>query len=278
MEQEDAKAPARHEMRNRIMRLFDTHAHYDSGAFNGDRLELLASMPGQEVELILNPGCDLETSRTAVELAKRFPFVYAAVGVHPSDCGAWEDDWADQLRELAQCPKVKAIGEIGLDYYWKENPPREWQQTVFRRQMELAQSLNLPVIIHDREAHQDCLSIVREYPGVRGVYHCYSGSLEDAKILVKLGWILSFTGVITYKNARKALEVIEWLPMDRIMIETDSPYLTPEPFRGKRNDSAKVRYVAETIARVKGMEPEEAALLTLENGKRFFNIEEEREQ
>ena len=254
------------------MRVFDTHAHYDSGAFNADRLEVLASMPGEGVELILNPGCELDSSRTAVELSERFPFVYAGVGVHPSDCGEWQDSWLEELKVLAAHEKVKAIGEIGLDYYWKENPPREFQQQVFRKQMELAQELDLPVIIHDREAHQDCLSIVREYPGVRGVYHCYSGSLEDAKVLVKLGWMLSFTGVVTYKNARKSLEVIQWLPMDRIMIETDSPYLTPEPFRGKRNDSGKVHLVAEKIAQVKDMEAEEVARITLENGKRFFNI------
>ena len=255
------------------MRLFDTHAHYDSGAFNSDRLETLAAMPEQGVELILNPGCDLESSRTAIALAEEFPFVYAAVGVHPSDCGAWEDSWLEQLRALAAHPKVRAIGEIGLDYYWKDNPPRELQQKVFARQLELAAELDLPVIVHDREAHQDCLEVVRAHPEVRGVYHCYSGSLEDAKVLVKLGWMLSFTGVITYKNARKALEVIEWLPMDRIMVETDSPYLTPEPFRGKRNDSGKVHLVAEAIARVKGMDPEEAARSTLENGTRFFRIE-----
>ena len=254
------------------MRVFDTHAHYDSGAFNADRLEVLASMPGEGVALILNPGCELDSSRTAVELSERFSFVYAAVGVHPSDCGEWQDSWLEELKALAAHEKVKAIGEIGLDYYWKENPPREFQQQVFRKQMELAQELDLPVIIHDREAHQDCLSIVREYPGVRGVYHCYSGSLEDAKVLVKLGWMLSFTGVVTYKNARKSLEVIQWLPMDRIMIETDSPYLTPEPFRGKRNDSGKVHLVAEKIAQVKNIEAEEVARITLENGKRFFNI------
>ena len=256
------------------MRLFDTHAHYDSGAFNSDRMEVLASMPDQGVELILNPGCDLESSRTAIALAEQFPFVYAAVGVHPSDCGDGEDGWLDELRALAGRPKVKAIGEIGLDYYWEDNPPRALQQNVFRRQLELAQSLCLPVIVHDREAHQDCLSIVREYPQVTGVYHCYSGSLEDAKVLVKLGWMISFTGVITYKNARKALEVIEWLPLDRIMIETDSPYLTPEPFRGKRNDSGKVHLMAEKIAQVKGLDAEEVARITLENGKRFFNIKE----
>ena len=252
--------------------LFDTHAHYDSGAFNADRMEVLASMPEKGVELILNPGCDLETSQTAVSLANTFPFVYAAVGVHPSDCETYTDEVEEELRKLAADSKVQAIGEIGLDYYWKDNAPAEVQKAVFRRQMNLARELKLPVIIHDREAHRDCLEIVKEYPDLTGVYHCYSGSLEDAKILVKLGWMISFTGVVTYKNARKALEVIEWLPMDRIMIETDSPYLTPEPFRGKRNDSGHVRYVAETIARVKGMEVEEVVRITTENGKRFFNI------
>ena len=180
--------------------------------------------------------------------------------------------FASSFRDRPVPSDLAAIGEIGLDYYWKDNPPRALQQNVFHRQLELAQSLRLPVIVHDREAHQDCLSIVREHPQVTGVYHCYSGSLEDAKVLVKLGWMLSFTGVITYKNARKALEVIDWLPMDRIMIETDSPYLTPEPFRGKRNDSGYVHLVAETIAQVKGVPPEEVAAVTLENGRRFFGI------
>ena len=252
--------------------LFDTHAHYDSGAFNTDRMEVLASMPEQGVELILNPGCDLETSRTAVSLANAFDFVYAAVGVHPSDCETYTDQVEEELRALAADPKVKAIGEIGLDYYWKDNAPAEVQKAVFRRQMELARQLKLPVIIHDREAHRDCLEIVKEFPDVTGVYHCYSGGIEDAKTLVKMGWMLSFTGVVTYKNARKSLEVLEMLPMDRIMIETDSPYLTPEPFRGKRNDSSKVRYVAETIARVKGLDVDEVIRLTTENGKRFFHI------
>ncbi|USF25913.1 D-aminoacyl-tRNA deacylase [Firmicutes bacterium ASF500] len=254
------------------MRLFDTHAHYDSGAFNADRMEVLASMPEAGVELILNPGCDLPNSQTAVELAEKFPFVYAAVGVHPSDCEGFSQNTLDGLRTLAAHPKVRAVGEIGLDYYWKDNPPREFQREVFHAQLELAEELQLPVIVHDREAHQDCLEVVRAHPKVTGVYHCYSGSLEDAKTLVKLGWMLSFTGVVTYKNARRSLEVIDWLPMDRIMIETDSPYLTPEPFRGKRNDSRKIYRVAETIAQVKGLEAEEVARITLENGKRFFEI------
>ena len=255
------------------MPLFDTHAHYDSGGFNADRHEVLSALPGAGVGLVVNPGCDVESSRTAVALAEQYPHVYAAVGIHPGDCaGVGEADFA-ALAELCGQDKVVAVGEIGLDYYWKDNAPREFQQKVFHAQMELAEELNLPVIVHDREAHQDCLEVVKAHPNVKGVYHCYSGSLEDAKILVKLGWMLSFTGVVTYKNARKSLEVIEWLPMDRIMIETDAPYLTPEPFRGKRNDSGHVHLVAETIARVKGMDPEEVARITMENGKRFFRIE-----
>ena len=259
------------------MRLFDTHAHYDADAFDADRLELLASMPGRGVELILNPGCDVPSSRAAVELAERFPFVYAAVGVHPEECGGWTGGELEALRELARHPKVRAIGEIGLDYYWEENPPRELQKEVLHAQLELAEELDLPVIIHDREAHGDCLEIVRAHPKVTGVYHCYSGSLEDAKVLVKLGWMLSFTGSITFKNARKAPEVIAWLPMDRIMVETDSPYLTPVPYRGKRNDSGYVRLVAEKIAEIKGLDPEEVARITLENGRRFFRIAQRKE-
>ena len=169
--------------------------------------------------------------------------------------------------------KVRAIGEIGLDYYWKDNPPRQLQKHVFHAQMDLAEKLNLPIIVHDREAHGDCLEAVQAHPNITGVYHCYSGSLEDAKTLVKMGWMLSFTGVVTYKNARKALEVLEWLPLDRIMIETDSPYLSPEPFRGRRNDSRHVYRVAETIALVKNLTVAEVVEATTANGCRFFGIQ-----
>lgn len=255
------------------MRLFDTHAHYDADAFDADRMEVLSSMPGQGVELILNPGCDLKSSQTAVELAERFPFVYAAVGVHPEECADWNAGHdIPVLETLAQNPKVRAIGEIGLDYHWAENPPRELQQQAFHAQLELAEKLDLPVIVHDRDAHHDCLDIVRAHPNVTGVYHCYSGGVEDAKTLMKLGWMISFTGSITFKNARRALEVIDLLPLDRMMIETDSPYMSPEPFRGRRNDSGRVHLVAEAIARRKGLDPEEVARITLENGKRFFRI------
>ena len=252
--------------------LFDTHAHYDDDAFDADRDALLCSMPEKGVGRIVNPGCDLPSSRTAVELAARFAHVYAAVGLHPENCADFEPGQIDELRRLAQQPKVVAIGEIGLDYYWPENPPRELQQEVLRRQMALAQELSLPVIIHDREAHADTLAIVKEFPAVHGVFHCYSGSLEDARTLVKLGWMLSFNGAITFKNARKAPEVIAALPMEQIMIETDSPYLTPVPHRGERNDSSFVGLVADRIAEIRGMSREEVERVTFENALRFFRI------
>ena len=254
--------------------LFDTHAHYDSRKFDADRDAVLSALPGQGVALVVDPGCDLDSSRRAVELAERYPFVYAAVGVHPEDCGDWRDGHLDELRELAAHPKVVAIGEIGLDYYWKENPPRELQKRVFRAQLALARELDLPVIVHDREAHGDCMDIVREFPDVRGVFHCFSGSAEMAKELARLGWMISFTGVLTYQNARKAVEAAQAVPLDRIMIETDSPYMAPVPHRGKRNHSGYVAHICERLAEVKGTTPEECSRATLANGRRFFRIPE----
>ena len=213
--------------------LFDTHAHYYAEAFDPDRDAVLSALPAAGVGLVLCPGCDLDTSRQSIQLAEAYPHVYAAAGVHPEDALGLPVDWLDQVAEMTRHPKVKAIGEIGLDYYWKE-VPRDLQKEVFRAQLQLAKVLDLPVIVHDREAHADCLAIVREFPGVRGVFHCYSGSAEDAKTLVKLGWHLSFTGTITFKNARKAPEVIAAVPLERIMVETDAPYMAPTPFRGKR--------------------------------------------
>ena len=254
------------------MNLFDTHAHYDDAAFDADREALLASLPERGVTLVVNPGCDVPSSRRAVELSERFPHVYAAVGVHPENCGGYDPADLAAIRDLAAAPKVRAIGEIGLDYYWEENPPRELQQRVFRDQMALAEELDLPVIVHDREAHGDSLAIVRAFPRVRGVFHCYSGSVEMARELVKLGWMISFTGVLTYKNARKAVETAREIPLERLMIETDSPYMAPVPCRGKRNDSTLVRYVCEKLSEIKGISQEECARITLENGKRFFRI------
>lgn len=252
--------------------LFDTHAHYDDEQFDADRDALLASMPESGVGLIVDPGCDLPSSRRAIALAERFPHVYAAVGYHPENCAPYTDADLDVLRELAKHPKVVAIGEIGLDYYWEENPPREFQQTVFRRQLALAQELDLPVIVHDREAHADSLAIVREFPAVRGVFHCFSGSVEMARELWKLGWYVGFDGPVTYKNARKTVEVALEAPPDRILLETDSPYMAPVPVRGTRNDSRNVRYIAEKLAQLRGMETDALIALTAENGKRLFNI------
>ena len=252
--------------------LFDTHAHYDDEAFDADRDALLTALPQRGVGLVLNPGCDVESSRKAVAYAAAYPHVYAAVGIHPENCGGYTAGDLAALRQLAQQPKVVAIGEIGLDYYWAENPPRDLQQQVLRDQLALAGELALPVIIHDREAHADTLSIVREFPGVTGVFHCFSGSPEMAQELLKLGWYLGFDGPVTYKNARRAPEVAAVTPLDRMLIETDSPYMTPVPYRGKRNDSGYVHLVAEKLAEWKGVTPEEIARITTENGKRLFRI------
>ncbi|WP_300689767.1 TatD family hydrolase [uncultured Oscillibacter sp.] len=252
------------------MPIFDTHAHYDSNGFAADRDEILSALPAAGVGLVVDPGCELESSRAALALAERYPFVYAAVGIHPSDCaGTGEAEFA-ALRKLCGHEKVVAVGEIGLDYYWKDNPSKEFQQTVFRRQIELAIELDLPVIVHDREAHGDSLAIVLDYPEARGVFHCFSGSPEMAEELLKRGWFLGFDGPITYKNAQKAPEVAAVTPLDRIVVETDSPYLTPVPFRGKRNDSRYLPYVMEKLAEWKGISPEEMARITWENGLRLF--------
>ena len=255
---------------------FDTHAHYYDRAFDADRDDVLAALPAAVVDLALCPGCDLESSRRSVALAEQYPHLYAAVGFHPENLeGARLSDLAE-IEAMAAHPRVKAIGEIGLDYYWEKDPDRRRiQRDFFSAQLSLAEQLDLPAIVHDREAHRDSLDMVRAHPNARGVFHCYSGGVEDAKTLVIMGWMVSFTGVITFKNARRALEVIQWLPMDRIMIETDAPYMAPEPYRGRRNDSRYVFRMAEAIARVKGLEPEEMARITLDNGKRFFNIIEE---
>ena len=251
--------------------LFDTHAHYDAPEFDQDRDALLARLPEQDVSLVVNPGCDPASSRAALELAGRYPFLYAAVGWHPENCAPY-DGSLDGIRELAQAPRTVAIGEIGLDYYWEENPPRELQRRVFRDQMALARELGLPVIVHDREAHADALAVVRAFPGVRGVFHCFSGSAEMARELAELGWMISFTGVLTYKNARRAVEAAQAVPLERLMVETDSPYMAPVPRRGERCDSRLVRYTCEKLAEVKGISFEECARITTENGKRFFRI------
>ncbi len=252
--------------------IFDTHAHYDDEAFDQDRHDLLASFPEKGVGLVVNPGITLETSQMAIDMAAKYPHVWAAVGIHPENCHDYDDTFLPRLRELARQPKVVAIGEIGLDYYWAENPPKELQMRVLRDQLALARELDLPVIIHDRDAHGDILAIVKEFPGVRGVFHCYAGSAEMAKELLNMGWYLGFNGAITFKNARKAPEVIAMAPLDRLLIETDAPYLTPVPYRGKRNDSSYLPYVVQAIAAIKNIPAEKVVEATWENGKKLFSI------
>ncbi len=253
--------------------LFDTHAHLDSHQFDDDRHELIASLPGQGISLVMNPGCDRASSHMAAQLAETYDFIYAAVGNHPSDAGELNDEILEEYRQMCKThPKIKAIGEIGLDYHWNHFP-KEVQHKVFRDQLALARELDLPVIVHDREAHQDCVNIVREFPEVKGVFHCYSGSAEMAKELVKLGWYIGFTGVITYKNARQSVDAAAAIPLDRIVIETDCPYMAPVPFRGQRNDPGKVFRMAEKLAEIRGLSVEEIQRITLENGKRLYRID-----
>ena len=229
------------------MPIFDTHAHYDADRFDSDRDALLSAMPGVGVGLVLDPGCDLPSSHAAAELAERYPHVYAAVGVHPEDCDGFQDEDLTELWQLLERPKVVAIGEIGLDYYWEDNPPRAFQQTVF-------------------------LAIIKEFPTVTGVFHCFSGSPEMAEELLKRGWYLGFDGPITYKNAKRAPEVAAVTPLERIVVETDAPYMAPVPMRGKRNDSRYLPYVIEKLAEWKGVTAEEMTRVTWENGRRLFRI------
>ena len=253
--------------------LFDTHAHMDDTAFDADREALLASLPGLGLGLVMNPGCSLASSRNAVALAKKYPYIYAAVGSHPDVADEVNEDVLEEYKKLCkQSEKVRAIGEIGLDYHY-EDIPRSVQKEAFRAQMSLARELGLPVIVHERDAHEDGMEIVREFPEVTGVFHCYSGSAEMAKWLVNRGWYIGFTGVLTFKNARKAIEVASSIPIDRIVIETDCPYMSPEPFRGKRNDPGKVYRMAEKLAEIRGLSVEETRRITMENGKRLYRID-----
>ena len=250
---------------------FDTHAHYDDGRFDPDRAAVLAELPAAGVGLVVNAGTDLPTSRFGLELAEDYPFVYAAVGIHPHEADSLDEAALDQLKALSGHEKAVAIGEIGLDYHY-DFSPREQQKKAFRAQMALARELDLPVIVHDRDAHGDCLAIVSEYPDLRGVFHCFSGSPEMAQTLLDRGWYLGFDGPVTYKNAKRAPEVIALCPMERILLETDSPYLAPVPHRGKRNDSRNLPWIAAKIGEVKGCSPETVARTAMENGKRLFRI------
>ena len=252
--------------------LFDTHAHMDDRAFDEDREALLANLPGQGLALVMNPGCSLASSRNAVKLANSHDYIYAAVGSHPDVADEVNEDVLEEYRTLVRDnPEVKAIGEIGLDYHY-EDIPREIQLKAFRMQMELARELKLPVIVHEREAHDDGMRVVHDFPDITGVFHCYSGSAEMARQLVDLGWYIGFTGVLTFKNARKAIEVVSSIPIDRIVLETDCPYMSPDPFRGRRNDPGKLYRMAEKLAEIRGLSVEEIHAITTENGKKLYRM------
>lgn len=261
---------------NEILRknlsIFDAHAHYDDDQFDEDRESVIEELKNNNIVGVLNCGASLEGSINSVSLANDHDIFYAAVGIHPEYADKFDEHTIDELKRLAKNEKVKAIGEIGLDYYYDENPERETQKKVFIRQMELAKELNLPVIIHDRDAHEDTLNIIKQFKGVTGEIHCFSGSVEFARECLKLGYYIGFTGVVTFKNAKKIIEVVKEVPLDRILIETDCPYMAPTPFRGKRNRSEYIEYMINKIAEIKDVDPEEVSRRAISNIEGLLNI------
>lgn len=253
--------------------IFDTHAHYDDDAFDEDRDELLSGMAAKNVEYIVNVGASIESSKRSIALAEKYPFIYAAVGVHPDEVGELDDEKFEKLREWTTHEKVKAVGEIGLDYYW-DKEKHDLQKHWFMRQMELAHEVNLPIIVHSREAAKDTLDmIIAAKPlDLSGIIHCYSYSVEQAREYLNMGYYIGIGGVLTFKNAKKLKEVAEYAPLSRIVLETDCPYLAPTPYRGKRNDSSMIAYVAEELAAIKQMPVEEVIRITNENGKKLYHI------
>lgn len=251
------------------MNIFDTHAHYDDDAFNEDRDELLAALPKNDVKCVINQGIDIKTSKFSIELAEKYDYIYAAVGIQPQE--VYKEESLSEIEKLAGHPKVVAIGEIGLEYHY-DVAPHELQMDYFEKQIEIANKLNLPIVVHNREAHADTLSILKRTPAkANGVIHCFSGSVETAKEFLKLGYFLGFDGPITFKNAKTAIEVLNYIPLDRILVETDAPYLTPMPLRGNRNNSMYIKYILEKIAEVKHISVDEVANITVKNSLNLFS-------
>lgn len=253
--------------------LFDSHAHYNDSRFEKDMDEVLSSMSENNVGMILNSCSNLDEVPDILKICEKYPFIYASVGIHPHDVKDLTDSDMDMLIKYAENEKVKAIGEIGLDYFY-DNSPRDLQKKWFARQVEVAKQIKQPIIIHDRDAHKDCMDILRteNIQDIGGVFHCYSGSVETAKEILDWGMYIAFGGSLTFKKSVRPVEVAKYVPLDRILIETDCPYLTPEPHRGKRNSSLYIHYVAEKLAEIKGVSVEEIENATFENGKRCFNI------
>ncbi|WP_243411870.1 TatD family hydrolase [Ruminococcus difficilis] len=249
--------------------IFDAHAHYDDKWFDDDRSALLSSLPQNGVAYVVNAAVDLETAETAISYAETYPHVYACAGIHPENLEGLPADYLERLTELLKHPRVLALGEIGLDYHW--DIPRDVQNRVFEEQLLLARELDVPVVIHDREAHGDVMALVRKYQP-KGLMHCYSGSVEMLKEVLRLGMSISLGGTVTFKNARVPVEVAAAVPLDRLLLETDAPYLSPVPYRGKRNDSTNIAYTAARIAEIRGLDAQELIDLTTENAKRLYGI------
>ena len=247
-------------------KIFDTHAHYDDEAFDEDRELVLQQIKKAGVIGVLNCACSKKSLTTTNELTLKYDFIYGALGIHPSDAYDFNDEVKREIiNKVKSNKKILAIGEIGLDYYWDENPDRETQKRVFREQMKLAEELGLPVVIHDRDAHNDTLEILKEFPKVKGTVHCFSGSVEFAKECVKLGYYIGITGVVTFKNAKKIVEVVKEIPLERLLVETDCPYMAPVPNRGKRNKSDYIEHIIEQIAEIKNMDVKYVNMKTNEN-------------
>ncbi|MFQ6999944.1 MAG: TatD family hydrolase [Clostridium sp.] len=259
---------------NTEYKIFDSHAHYDDEEFDNDRKEVLEELKNEGVIGIMNCSSSYKSIAKTCELINTYDFIYGAVGIHPENADEFKDEMLDEFKDIIKKnPKVKAIGEIGLDYYWDENPDKEIQKDVFRKHMKLAEELNVPVIIHDRDAHEDTLNIIKEFPNVKGVVHCFSGSVEFAKECLKLGYYIGVTGVVTFKNAKKVVKVVKEVPVERLLVETDCPYMAPEPNRGKRNKSSYIKYVIEKISEIKEINPKELNLKVNENLQNLFKIQ-----
>lgn len=255
-----------------MMKIFDTHSHYADHAFDEDREQVLAELPDKGIELVMLAASDMRDSLANSELAAKYDYVYASAGIHPESVDDTPTDYLDRLREIiASNPKVRAVGEIGLDYHY-DDYDREKQIRFFREQLEFAAELDMPVIVHSRNATEDTMEILKEYRP-RGVVHCFSGSAETAKEVIKLGMYIGFTGVLTFKNAKKALKALAKVPIDRLLMETDCPYMAPEPFRGRRSDSSMIAYTAAKAAEVKGIPVEELIDITCRNGMKMYGIE-----
>ncbi|MGN0026933.1 MAG: TatD family hydrolase [Clostridium sp.] len=251
--------------------IYDTHAHYDDNSFDEDRENILSEIKSNGVALILNCASSYESIEKTYNLTIDNDFIYGALGIHPENADEFNDTVENEIINLInKNEKILAIGEIGLDYYWDENPSKEVQKEVFRRQMKLAEKLNLPVVIHDRDAHSDTLEILKEFPNVKGILHCFSGSVEFAMECIKLGYYIGIGGVVTFKNAKKVVEVVSKIPMEKILVETDAPYMSPVPNRGKRNKSDYIAYIIEQIAEIRQLEPKEVNLAVNDNFKRLI--------